>query len=586
MMALILLGGCVSKPPENGVFYTCGNWDIPPAYHGNPWAPGGVGIAGPYVYEPLFIYLPENEKFISRLGELIFESDDRLTLKVKLKKGVKWHDGYKFSSCDVQTTFYIGYLKNFGIWNNLADITCPDDDTIVFKWKRVSPTDKVRALTEPITSAHHIFGQWSDMVPDLIRKKKMIPLKDKNAIMERFKEEQKVREVLFRYQPKMPIGTGPFKVTRVSSSDILLDFFPEYYEAGNVKIKKVRIQRWGSNEVVWSYLISGQVDGVAPSCPYDLAREIIKRNPGIRIITPSDMTDFGLIFNCSKEPTSDINFRKALAYLIDRDSVRKVAYYYGDTVDDYSLGFPKSFRDKWLNKDFYKGLSRYNLDPQKAVKILTDAGYTKDTDTGKWHTPSGGKIELTIIAPAGLNDLVLIAESSAVQLSKFGIPCDVRVVPGEIFYVMLRDQKFDLAAENGSQLGKYGHPSISLDRYFAKGSVIQTASGLLENLPGRNGKKVNTASLALKLGQTLNPPLRNEITMELAWVTNEYLPYLPCYEKRLMIFIQDKKRVTGWPSDNDPLWKGAPGGIENIFCTMIVKGILKPAQEELVIYGI
>src|SRR5947209_4875458 len=31
-----------------------GDWDIPPAYNGNPWAPGGAGVAASFVFDQLF----------------------------------------------------------------------------------------------------------------------------------------------------------------------------------------------------------------------------------------------------------------------------------------------------------------------------------------------------------------------------------------------------------------------------------------------------------------------------------------------------------------------------------------------------
>ena len=265
LIILLICSGCTERVAEKGVFYTAGNWDIPPAYHGNPWAPGGVGVAGPFVHEPLFVYIPTCKEYISRLGESFTESP--LTLTVKLKKGVTWHDGEKFTSRDVKTTFYIGYLKNWEVWRNLKDIECPDENTVVFKWNKISPVNNIRVLTETITSPYHIFGEWADLIPDLREKEKLIGKHDEKLLLEYHKEEQKVREVLYKYHPSLPIGTGPFKIGKVTASDIILDRYEHYYEANNVHIKKIRIMRWGSNEVVWSYLMAGEMDAVAPAMP-------------------------------------------------------------------------------------------------------------------------------------------------------------------------------------------------------------------------------------------------------------------------------------------------------------------------------
>jgi len=571
----IIATGCGKKPVEKGAFYTAGNWDIPPAFHGNPWAPGGENVTNAYIYEPLFLYNPSNGEFYDRLGNSYEESEDLKTLTVKLKEGVYWHDGNKFSSKDVQSTFYLGYLKNWPIWKNLEDVKCIDDNTVVFKWKKLSPTNKVRALTQWVTSSYVVFGNWSDQIPEIRKNKIMIPKDNIELLESQNKKIKQVREVLYRHRPKHPVGTGPFKIGKVSASDISLNKFEKYYGADNVKINKVRIMRWGGNEVVWSYLIAGEVDAVTPACPYDVAQEIFKRNPRTRLITPFDMSDYGLIFNCTKKPTSDINFRRAVAHIVDRDIIRKIAYYYGITTNDYSLGIPQSQRYKWFSKDFYTDLTKYDYNWKKAEEILRKAGYRKN-EKGFWMTPEGNEIELEIVAMQGLNDLVLLAEASSAQLKKFGIKCEIRTRQREIYASMLQDNNFDIAADNGAQFTKYGDPSISLNRFFWKGAIIQKAAGLPEVL-NYKGREVNTRELAEELYSVMDHERRKEIVEILAFLINENLPYLACYEKRLMIFTTDGKRVTGWPAESDPIWGAAPGAVENLYCTMIVKGILKPA---------
>lgn len=576
LVFIVFLSGCGKRTVEKGTFYTAGVWDIPPAYHGNPWAPGGVGVAGAYVHEPLFVYNPKTGQFIDRLGKSFTESDDHKTLTVELKKGVLWHDGYDFTSKDVKTTFYIGYLRSMEVWRNLEDVECPDKYTVVFKWKKVSPTNTIRALTERITSPYHIFGQWADMIPEIRKEKSLLSKGDKEMQKTYARKERKVREVLYKYHPEMPIGTGPFKIKRVTASDMLLVKFKDYYDAKNVHIDKIRIMRWASNEVVWSYLMAGEVDAVSPACPYDVAQEIQRRNPSIEIITPSDMSEYGLIFNCTRPPTSDLNFRRAIAHILDRDMIRKVAYYYGDTVENYSVGIPKSFVKRWLPPEFFKGLTKYDLDRKKAEEILKSAGYKRDPSTGIWKDPSGKEIHLEICAPSGLTDLVLLADASSAQLTKFGIPTQVRTVPLELFSSSIRDHKFDMAAENGAQMSKYGHPSISYNRFFMEGGLIKTASGIPDVLDYK-GEKVNTYQLAMELNQTIDPEKEKEIVEKLAWIANEELPFLTCYEKRIMIFVDRGIRVVGWPKRDDPIWSCAPGGVEMLYSTLIVKGYLKPA---------
>ncbi|MEQ8169337.1 MAG: hypothetical protein ABRQ38_10600 [Candidatus Eremiobacterota bacterium] len=56
---------------------------------------------------------------------------------------------------------------------------------------------------------------------------------------------------------------------------------------------------------------------------------------------------------------------------------------------------------------------------------------------------------------------------------------------------------------------------------------------------------------------------------------NENLPFISCYEKRILFFTLDGRRVTGWPGENDDIWNSAPGNLEGFYCTLIVTGRLK-----------
>jgi peptide/nickel transport system substrate-binding protein len=563
------------KKTHGNTFFTAGSWDIPPAFHGNPWAPGGYNSASFFVYEPLFAYNALTSQYIPRLGKSFHESEDYKTLTIKIHENIYWHDGHKFTANDVKTTFHIGYLKGFGVWYNLDDIECPDDYTIIFRFRRASPLNTIQALTEIITSPYHIFGEWADLVPEIRRVGKNYKKLSREERLELHKNEAKIREVLYKFHPSLPIGTGPFKIDRVSSSDITMMKFQQHYEVENIHVDKVHLIRWANNQVIWAHLLSGDMDIGYPATPYDVSLEVLKRNPGMKIITPSNLSDFGLIFNCKKPPVSDYNFRKAIAHIIDRDVVRQVAYTYGETISDYSLGLPMSIRDHWFDEDFFKELTVYDHNPEKARQILQQAGYKKDKSG--WKKPDGSSIYLEIIAPSGLTDLVLLAEAASTQLTKFGIQTNVRTIPMDIFFNTIQDDNYDMAVETCSQLLKYGHPSTSYNAFYGDGGLIREAS----KFPPRQnyrGQIVDIKALTKELNFVMDEKRSREIVEILAWITNENLPYLACYEKKFTIFILDGKRMTGFPAPDDEIWGLAPAGMESLYSLLLVKGKLKPVN--------
>ncbi|MFC1745477.1 ABC transporter substrate-binding protein [Candidatus Riflebacteria bacterium] len=688
-LLLVFLPGCFKPASKEIVFYTAGTWKNPPAFHGNPWIDSGRGSHENFVWEPLYIYVPQTNKFIPRLAQgQPLEAKDRKSIKITIRKGVFWHDGKPFTSKDVKTTFMVWYLQNWG--ENLAGIETdpdklpkregykdkeikgarpptietPDEHTIIFNWFRPCNTvDKIQLLTEPIKLSHHIFGKWADAAEQFIEKAQKLNelavkrLQKKNEIVKvellekkdysdflknfsyienvsfshsfykiqlkqgyipqlakdliekelqlnalipekksleqsRFKERSpeeleilqeimegkaKVRKDLYNKRPPIPIGTGPFKVTRVTASDIILDKFDQGWNVKKISIDKVRILKWPGNETIWAYLIAGKVDAVGPATPPDVTEQIMKINPKTKLITPDEQGEFGFIFNLNRKPMSDLSFRKAVAFLIDRDLIRKISYYYSKTIKDFHHGVVDSLTERWLDEDFAdESLTKYEYNPDHAVRILENHGYRKG-ENGFYKNPDGSQIKLEIAAQAGASDWVLGAESLASQLVEFGVDAKVRLFEANIYGSQILSSNFDIAAQFGTDYKRFAHPGPSYRRYFGKTGFIRKASGFPSTALSYDGSTINFEKHIMAMYKENDFKKVKELVKELAWVANEELPFLTIYEKRLMIFLQEGKHVKGWPAAKDPIWSTASQGLEKLYCYLIAEGIVKDA---------
>lgn len=560
VLLVLLLAACAPRAPEPGVFCSAGEWDLPPAYHGNPAAPGGVGAAGPYVYEPLFVYVSGTGEYLPRLGSSFTESPDGRTLTVHLRPGSRWHDGTPVTSRDVQCTFYLGYLKGLGIWSYLDSVDCPDDGTVVFTFHKPCPMATIDALTELVNLPQHLFGQHLSAVREL----------QKHGLYADPNELREAREVLFRFHPELPIGTGPFRIGRVTAAEMSLERFPEHPQADQVRISRIRLLRWGSNEVVWSYLLAGQVDAVSPACPPDVAEEVVRRHPSIRMLTPPDLADVGLLMNARRAPLDRLEVRRAVAQVLDRDLIRRVASPFSDTAGDLQIGMVQEVARRWLGPQAFQGLTPYRKDLQAAARQLQAGGYQRGTD-GVWCGPAG-PIHLELLAREGQNDLVLMAEAAAAQLEAFGIPTEIRAVKLDLYGARIKDGQFDLAATFGGQLGRYGDPALGIERLFYPGGQLQEGAGLPSMLDG-----LDTGALARGIRLERDPRQKREALGRMAAIAHRNLPFLSCFEKRMSLFLNDGERVTGWPPADDPIWTAAPGGIELLYATLLARGTVRPA---------
>jgi len=549
--------------------YLTGGWDIPPAYHGNPWAAGGVGELRGFVYEPLFFYIPASEEFTPRLGLSFKEDTKRNTLEVTLRSPVWWHNGERFTSEDVLTTFYIGYLQGWPIWLSLLKIEATSPDKVVFYWKSpLSTIDKIRALTEYITSPKSIYYKWAKDTQELFIREKKLSLKEKNVIA------QKIREDLYRFRPPLPVGTGPFKATLVTATDAKLDFFEKHWAKDKISIDGVRFIRCTSNEVMWALLMAGEIDASNAATPRDVAEEILKSNPNLHLLLPSDLAEVGILFNCKKAPFSDIHFRKALAYALDRNLIKEISYYFAQTSMNYSLGVIPSYCNKWLSKSFIKSLQAYPYNVEKAIQTLKEAGYKQNT-SGEWLTSDGKKINIEISVPAGNSDWVLGAETITSQWGKLGIPTKVRILQPMLYNMLLREGNFDVIVDFVVDFHRYGHPATAYERLYSKGGTLAIASGLSSKIKGPSGEVLDLPVLSLKLFTTNSKEEQRKVVKNLAWVTDNYLPIVPIYEKQLMVYVLDGKHITGWAPKDDPVWSAVSNGIVSVYAELIVRGRLK-----------
>ncbi|KUK27718.1 MAG: ABC-type dipeptide/oligopeptide/nickel transport system, periplasmic component [Acetothermia bacterium 64_32] len=563
-------------------FQGAADWEPPPLYHGNAFAPGGVGGAWWWVYEPLFVYLPGpgdtipsgvfagRDRMIPRLG--VSYDDTPEAFVVHLRRNVVWHDGMPFTAKDVWCTFVFGYLKNWAIWNYLEAIEIPDDYTVVFRWKSPTPFAKLLIAQNVILWPYHIYGKWAERV-DL-----NVPSSEE--------PNKTVTEELLNFKPEKPIGTGPFMLKEVTASDMLLLKFPDYWAADKVDFDGVKILRWTNNYVVWGYLLGGELDAGHPATRRDITEAILNL-PGMRLATPTDLGGFCLAFNLREtlpdgepNPFRELKFRQAIAYAIDRAELAEACYWAGLPITDYATGLLESMRASWGVTDEWMAanLTNYSYDPEKAARLLTELGYKKGPD-GIWEDSQGNDLKFSLVCHAGYSDWVIAIDDIASQLKEFGIIIEPETRPGSIYWTSIRAGNFELCMEWTATSWGFAHPWAELRRTLHKdGDTAKTVDITAIDILGPDGQPVDTTALVDELGATFDLENQVELIKSLAWIHNENLLVLPFVEKRIMIFHREGVRVTGWPALDDPAWLLAPGGIERCYTTFMVEDVIEPVK--------
>ena len=216
---------------------------------------------------------------------------------------------------------------------------------------------------------------------------------------------------------KNPHGLGPFKLVKHLRNDYLeFEGFADYWGDGPF-IKKFTMKIVPEAATRLAMLKTRTCD-IADKMVGNVAKQI-QDDPKLRIISsPSTgihQITFPDIFD-KKSPTSDKRVRLALNYAIDRGAICE-GIFYGEAKPIYTTIIPSWH--EWYDKSW----KPYPYDPEKAKKLLAEAGYG-----------SGFEIELTAgrggSAPFGPE----AAEAVANYLLAVGVKCKFREFESGIYW--------------------------------------------------------------------------------------------------------------------------------------------------------
>lgn len=222
-------------------------------------------------------------------------SKDGRTIRYRLRHGVRWQDGQPLTARDVVFTFHaIMNPKNDvqGLlgYEDIADVSAPDDYTIVVHMKRVNSAIVSLFMCldgdYPILPAH-LLAKYPDL----------------NHVA---------------YNDK-PIGSGPFRVVDWVRGDHLAFEANADYWRGAPGLHRIVISFVHDSAQIVDRLRDGSVDAWFRSDPtlYPTMLQI----PGINVAISPDNNFGHLDFNLRDPVLSDVRVRRAIEMAIDREKL-------------------------------------------------------------------------------------------------------------------------------------------------------------------------------------------------------------------------------------------------------------------------
>lgn len=346
------------------------------------------------IYDTLIGYDVATKTYHGQIAESWTQLDDK-TMELKLRHGVKFHDGTPMTADDVIYSFHYAmdpsanFLfkdSRFGWIDHVEKI---DDFTIRVYAKQPTAIMLSRLWAGPEILPAHIHSTLADRASFGLH----------------------------------PIGTGPYKVASFDPSvgSIVLVKNPDYdwggYEPA-AKIGRIEITTIPDEQTQLAKIMVGDLDLVF-NVDYDQAKDVVLGNPDYRIFVAPTISYSYILFDTADRSGihvfKDKRVREALLRAIDLTTMRKALLppNYAAKPAMQAMCHPAHVGCNWT-------VPPVSYDPAKAKALLAEAGLA-----------SGFDLQLATWGPARP-----IAEAVAGDLRKIGVRATVNAMPINVFQTM------------------------------------------------------------------------------------------------------------------------------------------------------
>ena len=377
---------------------------------------GGTLQLSHMVFDPLVRWNQELG-FDARLAES-WERVDDLTMRFKIRQGVKFHSGNPLTAKDVKWTFdRLKGSEDFKAIFSKMDMKVVDDHTVDIV------TDGPFPLV--LHNATYIFPMDSAFYSGT----------DANG-----KDKGEIVKHGDSFASKNVSGTGPFTITsREQGVKVEFARFDGYWDGSSKgNVTKIVFTPIAKAPTRVAALLSGDVDFIAPVPPTDLDR--VRSNDGTELITMSGTRTITFMMDQNRrEEFKNVKVRQAIVHAINNEGiVKKIMKGFGTPAAQWSpkgyLGYNESLQPRF--------------DLAKAKQLMEEAGYADG-------------FSITMMAPNNryVNDFK-IAEAVANMLGKINIKVELTTMPKAQYW-----PKFDERAADMMMIGWHSDTEDSANFY-------------------------------------------------------------------------------------------------------------------------
>jgi peptide/nickel transport system substrate-binding protein len=358
---------------------------------------------GRRVVETLVTFPDESTQVVPGLAESWTISKDGLQYTFKLRSGIKFHDGTPLTAEAVKFSIErqinpehpahkLGKypFANF-FFGNVKAVEALSDERVAFLLK------EPRASFLAILTA----GAASIVSP--------------TAVMKTGPD-----------YPLQPVGTGPFKFASWDRGQrVVLEKNPAYWKFP-VKVDRVIYRPIVEDQARLTELLTGSLD-VIVGVPPDFVGQL-ESGGKASVLKQVGAHVWYLGINNQKKPFDDKRVRQALNYAVNKDAI----------VRDVLKGTGTPSRGPVLPNTWAAdaALKAYPYDPERARKLLTEAGYPNGFSTTLWVPESG----------SGMQSPVAMSTVMQSNLKAVGVNVALQTMEWGAFLAKLRSKEQELFA--------------------------------------------------------------------------------------------------------------------------------------------
>ncbi|MDB5586576.1 peptide/nickel transport system substrate-binding protein [Devosia sp. UYZn731] len=473
-----------------------------------------------FIYEPLAIFnrLAGN-KWEYRLAENFELADDLKSITFTLRDGLKWSDGEPLTADDVVFTY--GYLKKFpaldfsSVAPLMASVEKVDDKTVRFNLVQPNSLIATTIVGMPIVPEHI----WKDIADPVT------------------------------FANETPVGSGPLtEITRFTPQVYEQCRNPNYWDAASLHVDCIRLPQLADNPQVLAALADGTLDWATSFIP-DIDNTFVAKDPEHNKywFLPSSLVAFTLNFESpdanNKKAFNDVNFRRAVSMLIDRQTIIDIAGY----------GYPVINEDPAMLGEFYKAFGnpevatqfgqygKFDLDA--GVALLEKSGYVDKDGDGFRDNPDGTPIAIDIEIPNGWTDWIDATQIAIESLKQGGLNVKMSTPEESVWASDLIDAKYSMSL---NAIASAANPYFPYIRSFNPADFGKS------RFSAQRWTDPEVIDMLNKYTQVKDPAEQKSIMDAIQLKVAAAMPVIPVYNSP-SFYQYSTKRFTGWASADNPI---------------------------------